>query len=236
MGMPMYMRIQQYIRDRIESGEWEKDTAIPTEFELMDQFGVSRITVTTALRQLVNEGIIYRVQGKGTFVSGRTSSVTLFDIADLLQAGGPLDTANVSGEEHKCLSIKLCYPDKSIAETLGLKKAQKIYEVIRTKGCGKCGGVVERLYLPAFVYMGYPEERMRTEHISDIIKYCGIVVGKRIVSMEAVICEAELCSYIGVSAGAPVLKVSFEIYDNKEQPIALIEMFGAGQQRKVILN
>lgn len=236
MGMPMYMRIQQYIRDQIESGNWESDTAIPTEFELMEQFGVSRITVTTALRQLVSEGVIYRIQGKGTYVSGKNSSATLFDIADLLQGGSPLDSTNISEENHKCWSCKLIIPSNDVAKALNLKKNQKVYEVIRTKANGRKQAVAERLYLPAFVYMGYSELQMQTEHISNIIRDCGIVVGKRIVCTEAVICESNICNLLGIEQGAPAMKLTLEIYDNQEKPIALIEMFGTGEQRKVILN
>lgn len=236
MGMPMYMRIQQYIRDQIESGNWESDTAIPTEFELMEQFGVSRITVTTALRQLVSEGIIYRIQGKGTYVSGKNSSTTLFDIADLLHGGSPLDSTNISEENHKCWSCKLIIPSIDVAKTLNLKRNQKVYEIIRTKANGRKQAVAERLYLPAFVYMGYSELQMQTEHISNIIRDCGIVVGKRIVCTEAVICESNICNLLGIEQGAPAMKLTLEIYDNQEKPIALIEMFGTGEQRKVILN
>ena len=74
MGIPKYLRIQQYIRAKIESGEWREGTLIPTEAALSAQFGCSRITITTALRELVKDNVIYRVQGKGTYVSAQKKS------------------------------------------------------------------------------------------------------------------------------------------------------------------
>ena len=55
MGIPIYMRIQQFILDKIKSGEWAPGATIPTEAELGRQFGCSRVTVAMALRELVTE-------------------------------------------------------------------------------------------------------------------------------------------------------------------------------------
>ncbi|MGE7826702.1 GntR family transcriptional regulator [Paenibacillus sp. NPDC093718] len=67
--MPLYQRVQEYIREMISSQVLEVGDRIPTEKELMERFGVSKITVVNALSGLVNERIITRVPGKGTFVS-----------------------------------------------------------------------------------------------------------------------------------------------------------------------
>ncbi|ANS74101.1 GntR family transcriptional regulator [Paenibacillus yonginensis] len=66
---PLYMQIQQYFKDLILSGKLKEDDKIPSEKELMDQFDVSRITVANALTQLAKDGWIYRIPGKGSFVS-----------------------------------------------------------------------------------------------------------------------------------------------------------------------
>lgn len=67
--IPLYQVVQEYIRDLITSQELKVGDRIPTEKELMERFGVSKITVVNALSGLVNEKIITRVPGKGTFVS-----------------------------------------------------------------------------------------------------------------------------------------------------------------------
>lgn len=66
---PLYKQISEYIRQKIEQKEWEIGHKIPTEHELCEQFNVSRITVVKALSRLVEEGLLVREQGKGTFVS-----------------------------------------------------------------------------------------------------------------------------------------------------------------------
>lgn len=68
--LPVYYRLQQELTDRIESGHWEPGAAIPPERRLAEQHGVSIGTVKKALLNMVQEGYLYRVQGRGTFVSG----------------------------------------------------------------------------------------------------------------------------------------------------------------------
>lgn len=66
---PLYMQIQQYFKDMILQGRLRENDKIPSEKELMEQFDVSRITVANALMQLAKDGWIYRIPGRGSFVS-----------------------------------------------------------------------------------------------------------------------------------------------------------------------
>ncbi|MFF2093866.1 GntR family transcriptional regulator [Paenibacillus sp. NPDC058174] len=67
--VPMYREIEQYIMTQIRCNKWPPLSRIPSENELSEQFQVSRITVKNALSNLVDNGIVFRQQGKGTFVS-----------------------------------------------------------------------------------------------------------------------------------------------------------------------
>ncbi|WP_177338407.1 GntR family transcriptional regulator, partial [Klebsiella quasipneumoniae] len=65
---PRYLQIKQFMLDNIESGRWPVGYRPPTELELTEQFGVSRMTVNKALRDLVSEGKLQRRPRLGTFV------------------------------------------------------------------------------------------------------------------------------------------------------------------------
>ncbi|MGO4538234.1 GntR family transcriptional regulator [Paenibacillus sp. 2TAB19] len=65
----LYKQIQQQIREKIISGRLRPSDRIPSEQELMDEFKVSKITVKNALTELADEGLVTRIQGKGTFVA-----------------------------------------------------------------------------------------------------------------------------------------------------------------------
>jgi GntR family transcriptional regulator of arabinose operon len=66
---PLYLQIQEHFKQRILSGELEVNSKFPTEKQLIEQFQVSRMTVSNALTQLAKDGWIYRIPGRGSFVS-----------------------------------------------------------------------------------------------------------------------------------------------------------------------
>jgi len=78
-----YLEIKAYVRDKIESGAWQAGDLIPSEHELVRKFGVARMTVNRALRELTGEQLLMRVQGTGTFVADRRSQSTLIEIRSI---------------------------------------------------------------------------------------------------------------------------------------------------------
>ena len=65
---PMYLQLREVIRKKIEEGEFQPGTSIPSENELAAIYSINRLTVRNAMSKLVNEGILKRVQGKGVYV------------------------------------------------------------------------------------------------------------------------------------------------------------------------
>ncbi len=68
MAQPKYQVLQEWLRERITSGEYGAEQRIPTELELSEQFGYSRQTIRQAISGLEQEGLVKRTQGRGTFV------------------------------------------------------------------------------------------------------------------------------------------------------------------------
>src|SRR5260370_29618718 len=69
--LPRYYQLKEIMRERVRSGEWKPGDLIPSERELGEKYGISRMTARQALTDLVNEGLFYRDQGKRTFLSQR---------------------------------------------------------------------------------------------------------------------------------------------------------------------
>jgi len=72
--IPIYQQILNEIRTYIASGDWPANTQLPTEAELEADLGVSRVTIRQALSAAAEEGLVIRIPGKGTFVSGASTS------------------------------------------------------------------------------------------------------------------------------------------------------------------
>jgi GntR family histidine utilization transcriptional repressor len=95
---PPYARVKQYLKDALEAGRWAPGAQMPSEADLVGQFGVSRMTVHRALRELQDAGLITRLQGVGTFAAqlNRVSStLTINDIQEEIQRRGHRHDATV---------------------------------------------------------------------------------------------------------------------------------------------
>ncbi|MCR4470188.1 histidine utilization repressor [Burkholderia sp. SCN-KJ] len=82
-ALPAYQQIKRYVVERIAKGDWKPGGAIPTEAELVKEFGVARMTVSRALRELTNERVLTRIQGAGTFVERRHYESTVLEIRNI---------------------------------------------------------------------------------------------------------------------------------------------------------
>jgi GntR family histidine utilization transcriptional repressor len=88
---PIFQRIKDYLIAEIASGRWKEGDLVPSEQALVRQFGVSRMTVNRAVRELTAEQVLTRRQGAGTFVAPRKYQATLVEIrniADEIRARG----------------------------------------------------------------------------------------------------------------------------------------------------
>lgn len=84
--LPVYVQVQEWIRERIQAGEWARDTAIPPERELAARLGVNRLTVSRAVSELVNQGLLARRRGIGTFVRRPLTSPFFLQFSSISQA------------------------------------------------------------------------------------------------------------------------------------------------------
>lgn len=89
-GAP-YTRVKQHLLDGLAQGRWAPGELMPSEAELVTLFGVSRMTVNRALRELQAQGLVQRTQGVGTFAAPLhrvSSTLTLHDLHDEITARG----------------------------------------------------------------------------------------------------------------------------------------------------
>jgi GntR family transcriptional regulator, arabinose operon transcriptional repressor len=75
-SIPLYLQLLNWIREQILTGQWKSGTRLPTENELTLVLGISRVTVRQALGAAVDENLLVRVAGRGTFVSEKVSIVS----------------------------------------------------------------------------------------------------------------------------------------------------------------
>ncbi len=89
--IPRYHQLARILREKIQSGEWPPQSAIPSERQLEQQYRISRPTIRQAIELLIREGYLYREHGKGTFVMPQKLQKGLLELTsfseDLLKRG-----------------------------------------------------------------------------------------------------------------------------------------------------
>lgn len=123
---PLYKHMKEQIKQRIESGEWPENHRIPSENELVGALGVSRMTANRALRELATEGVILRVQGRGSFVMPRKRSTSFLDVRNIA------DEIRERGGRHRAsvilLQQEICGPE--LAEMLESDPGKTVFHSV----------------------------------------------------------------------------------------------------------
>lgn len=125
-AVPVFQRIKDYLLAEIHAGHWKEGDAIPSEQELAKQFGVSRMTVNRAVRELTAEQVLTRVQGSGTYVAQHKYQATLVEIksiADEVRARGHLHRSELHLLERSKAT-------ESIAVWFGLKVGHPLFHSV----------------------------------------------------------------------------------------------------------
>jgi GntR family transcriptional regulator len=146
--LPLYQQLYEILHQKVLLKQWKPGDRLPTESDLMQEYGVSRITVRSVLDMLVKEGLIYRQAGRGTFVAHATLEQGLSQIIsfteDMQRRGLAVST--------RVLFASLVPATAYIAERLRLDPGEELAHL-------------QRLRLA-------DEEPMCIEHSYFVHKYC----------------------------------------------------------------
>ncbi len=121
-----YAQVKQHLKDGLASGRWAPGELMPSEAELVATFGVSRMTVNRALRELQAEGLVQRTQGVGTFAAPLhrvSSTLTISDVHDEIVARGHRHEARVHLQRAERAGAAL-------AAQLGLAEGAEVFHVL----------------------------------------------------------------------------------------------------------
>ena len=145
--LPLYQKVKEHIVDQVRRGHLKHGVRVPSENELVEQLGVSRMTVHRALRELSEAGVIDRVVGVGSFVSApkaQTELMELRDIADDIKARGNRHTQAVK-------TLESVRPKPEHCAYFDIPRGFRLFHsVIVNFEAGVPVQVEDRLVLPSF--------------------------------------------------------------------------------------
>ncbi|HCX50780.1 MAG TPA: GntR family transcriptional regulator [Bacillus sp. (in: Bacteria)] len=212
--LPLYKQLTDILRKDIEDGKFKKGEKIPTEIELSRLYGVSRITVRTALEELAKENLLIRKQGKGTFVNTDKFSRGingLQSFTDMCREIGKKAGAKVI----KCIIEDA--NDKDI-EVLELEPHSKIIVIERIRYADDIPVALEVSRLPERFTFLLDEDLNDTSMFSILSEKYQIAFMNTRKTIELVFATYEMSRYLNVSQGHPLLSISSVSSDRDEIP------------------
>jgi DNA-binding GntR family transcriptional regulator len=214
---PIYQQIQEWMRANIESGIWGEHYQLTAEDELAAQLNVNRGTLRNAIKALIDEGLLIRIHGKGTFVAPRAVEQPLAD--SLTTFSESLIDQHIAFET-RVIAAGVLMPEPSIAAALKLEPGEPTFFLHRVRSIEGRPVTVLKNYVVARYCPGIEEQDFTQRRLFEVLEesyHLSIVWGQR--TFEAHGANDEVAALLGVEPGTPVMVVRQTSYLADDTPL-----------------
>lgn len=217
--LPLYHQVYRRMRDRIATGDLRVGTRLPAEDELARQMDVSRITLRHALKLLSEEGLIARVHGRGTFVSGRTRT----PIASLRASAPVSGAANIGASTSiSVVDIREVPATASVAHLLALRRAEPVQKVVRLRSHAGDPVALVTTFVPAEIGRLIPRDALARATILEHIQAAGFAPAHAEHAISALPADALAARHLHVARGAALLAERRVVFTATWRPVELL--------------
>lgn len=202
--VPLYTQVKESLREHILNGQYQAHAQLPAESELSSIFSVSRITVRQALSDLQKEGMIFKIPGKGTFVSKPKA------IQALTRLEGLSEAMSRNGHEiyNQVVSHLSIAAPPDVAQHLRLAAGAQVTEIKRIRHLNREPLSVEVTYLPQDIGDRLRREDLATRDIFVILENdLGIALGHADLQVDATVSDATLSQALRIEQGSALLRI-----------------------------
>ncbi len=221
INKPLYVRIQEYIAELILSGKLTPETKIQSEREFSDDLGVSRMTVRKALTELVNEGLLERRHGSGTYVAKPKVTYESHEMVNYIQA---MQTRNIATAS-QLLEFDEIIASRRLAETLQIEIGDPIFRIILLRFANRVPVILERIFFPCVRFPDLQEWDLEKSSFIDLLT--GVYknkLGPISQTLEAVSATDAVARQLRVDEGSPLLMLVKIIHSRESgEPIVFAQ-------------
>lgn len=201
-SVPLYRQFETAIRERIAGEEWKEDERFPSENELCTLSGLSRMTVRGVLNDLVSEGLLYRIQGKGTFVAPRKLQMGPTAYAgireQLERMGLPTQT--------RLTEFRRIKASAKVSRMLNIRTGEEVQFIERLRSIREQPVSIHRSYLPMDFVQSLEEHDLEGRQLCHILhEHYGLQPKYSSQTLESVRAKSSEAEMLAISAGDPVL-------------------------------
>lgn len=230
MSIPIYLVIENDIKEKINNGGLKEGDLIPSENELKETYNVSRMTVRQALNNLVNEGLLYRHQGKGTFVSTVKIEKSIQGIRSFTEE---MEATNRKVSS-KIVSFKEINATKKIAEKLFLKEGEIVYNIERIRYGNEIPVLYEILHIPKNIFPSITKEVFEGSFYEYLENELNLKISHCKQSIEARRPSKELTKTLEITGNEPILYIERDTFLSNGRPFELVKSFYRSDQYKFV--
>jgi len=200
----LYAQIKAQLRSRILDGSYAPHSKMPSEHALCERFKVSRITVRQALGDLQKEGLIFKIHGKGTFVSQPKAFQNVTSLQGFAEAMSSMGYEIVN----QLRSFRIIEADRHIAGRLQLAEGARVAEIHRVRLLNRAPVSLEITYVPEVLGKRLANADLVTRDIFLILENdCGVPLGHADVAIDAILADEDIAAALQVEEGSPALRI-----------------------------
>ncbi|MBL8348496.1 MAG: histidine utilization repressor [Rubrivivax sp.] len=217
-----FLRVKQHLKDGLGAGRWPPGALMPSEAELVAEFGVSRMTVNRALRELQAEGLVSRAQGVGTFAAPLhrvSSTLTIRDLHDEIESRGHRHHAVV----HQLRAEKA---PAALAQQLGVATGARVFHSLIVHHEDGVPLQCEDRYVNPACCPGYLEADFGTTTPTQLL-FETTALWRAQYAIEAAAPTAEEARLLGIGARDPCLVVTRRTF-TRDAPITIARLVHPG--------
>lgn len=232
--LPIYHQIRNKIQEWIVSKEYNLGEQIPSETELAKMFSVTRMTVRQAISLLIQEGLLYRKRGAGTFVTNDPKLVGRLG----LDFTGFMDELFYQVSKSKTVTAKIekIKTPKTVKEKLKTED-EEIFKVERVRTLNGRIFAFTINYLPISIGSKITEKMLFEKPLLKILEVdLGIEFDEAFQTIEASFSDPYVSEQLKVPSGSPVLFVERIMYDKKKKPFELVQTSYRGDIYKYVVR
>ena len=231
--VPLYYQVKQILLEKLDKGTWKPGDLVPSEQELQELYGVSRITVRQALTELTHEGRFERHRGQGTFVANKQlvhNPEKRISITELMRQ-------QEIEPEWRIRERDFVTPLPNIQERLGVRSNSKVYfvDLILHADGEPIGRHIT--YIPKAVAEAGNVTSLSDEDLGAFFRTLPNREGTQLKrAVQAVPASSEEAKLLKIRAGQPVLSIEVTYSDASSKPIEHLRANYRGDRFKFELN
>jgi GntR family transcriptional regulator len=214
--VPLYRQLSDLLREAIRRGEYGPLERLPSEHELVRDYAISRITARQALADLERAGLVFRRQGRGSFVARPAVVQPLRQLTGLAEAMAGLGLTSTS-RVLRATSVRASTP---VAHALRVDVGAPVFEIRRVRLVDGTPVSLDVSFFPAELGRRLAREDLEGRDIFWLIENaCALALGAADYQIGAVAAEGEPALQLGVPAGTPLVFIDRLTYDDGGRPI-----------------